>query len=122
MPKKLIEPQRETPIHSEFDVLVCGAGPAGIGAAVASARAGARTGLIEVHGCLGGVWTAGLLSSVVSFKGRTGIIGEIMAALETRDGRGRALATGEVISTYDPEIMKGVLEDSCAEAGVRIRL
>ena len=55
----LSEPSRLTPVVEEADVLVCGAGPAGVSAALASARAGARTRLIELHGCLGGTWTAG---------------------------------------------------------------
>ena len=38
-----------------------GAGPAGVAAAIAAARTGAKTRLLEVNGCLGGVWTAGLL-------------------------------------------------------------
>ncbi|MBO7361287.1 MAG: FAD-dependent oxidoreductase [Clostridia bacterium] len=41
------------------DVAVCGGGPAGIGAAVAAARAGLKTLLIEANGCLGGTSTSG---------------------------------------------------------------
>ena len=43
------------------DVVVAGGGPAGIGAAVAAARQGMRTLLIEVNGCVGGTSTAGAL-------------------------------------------------------------
>lgn len=39
----------------EYDVVVCGGGPAGVGAAVAAGRAGARTLLVEATGCLGGL-------------------------------------------------------------------
>ena len=46
------ESARSIPIIGELDVLVCGGGPAGIAAALASARSGAKTGLVEVHGCL----------------------------------------------------------------------
>lgn len=42
-----------------FDVLVAGGGPAGIGAAVAAARGGAKTLLIEGLGCVGGTGTSG---------------------------------------------------------------
>jgi len=49
------------PLLGEYDVVVCGGGPAGIGAAVAAGRAGARTLLIEATSCLGGlIGNAGL--------------------------------------------------------------
>ena len=44
-----------------FDTVVAGGGPAGIGAAIASARAGLKTLLVEDNCCLGGVSTAGAL-------------------------------------------------------------
>ena len=49
------ESARTIPITDNYDVLVCGAGPAGIAAALSAARTGARTGLVELHGCLGGI-------------------------------------------------------------------
>lgn len=44
-----------------FDVVVAGGGPAGIAAAISSARRGKKTMLIEVNGCVGGTCTAGAL-------------------------------------------------------------
>ena len=58
------EPARRLPILDEADVLVVGGGPGGIGAAVAAARNGARTILVERFGSFGGTWTAGLLSAI----------------------------------------------------------
>ena len=46
------------------DVLILGGGGAGLAAAVAAARAGARTVLVERHGALGGMATAALVHSV----------------------------------------------------------
>ena len=46
----------------EADVLVIGGGPAGLCAAIASARAGAKTTLIEKNGFCGGMATAGLVA------------------------------------------------------------
>ena len=46
----------------EYDVIVTGGGPAGTGAAVAAARDGARTLLVESTGCLGGMGTAGMVA------------------------------------------------------------
>jgi ribulose 1,5-bisphosphate synthetase/thiazole synthase len=57
----LREPSRTLPVAADADVVVCGAGPAGVAAAITAARAGARVRLFETHGALGGVWTSSLL-------------------------------------------------------------
>ncbi len=100
------------------DVLVCGAGPAGVTAAIQAAREGARTRLIELHGCLGGVWTAGLLSYVLDAEKPTGLLPEIVARLRGRDAY-RPRVKDDF--TFDPEQMKLVLEEMCREAGVAIQ-
>ena len=70
-----------TPVAADVDVLV-GAGPAGVGAALAAARGGARTLLVERHGMLGGVWTAGLLNPFYDFKSKGWLVAEIIQRLE----------------------------------------
>src|ERR1700687_296684 len=57
-PKTVEEPARQVPLYGEYEVAVLGGGPAGIAAAVAAARAGRRTLLIERYGFLGGMGTA----------------------------------------------------------------
>lgn len=49
------------PPGEPFDVAIIGGGSAGLAAAVTAAREGARTVLIERHGCLGGMGTASLV-------------------------------------------------------------
>jgi hypothetical protein len=115
------EAARNIPVSGEFDVVVCGAGPAGVAAALAAAREGARTLLIEVHGCLGGIWTAGALSWILDHDNKTGLMREILRGLDERGGRTKT-AAGRATNAYDVEIMKVLLEDLCTAAGVEIVL
>ncbi len=66
MPAHITEPARQTPVFGEYDVVVLGGGPAGIAAAVAAARAGRTTLLVERYGFLGGMGTA---AGVTNFCG-----------------------------------------------------
>jgi ribulose 1,5-bisphosphate synthetase/thiazole synthase len=50
----IVEPARSIDVVLETDVLVVGSGPGGLAAAIAAARAGARTALIDRNGCFGG--------------------------------------------------------------------
>lgn len=113
------EDSRLIPVARRSQVLVCGGGPAGIAAALASARAGADTQLIELAGCLGGVWTAGMLTKILDASGKSGIMEEL---LETLANRGSEVARDSGGTVYDPELAKVVLEEMCVDAGVKIRL
>ncbi len=108
-----IEPSRPVPIMDEADVVVCGGGPAGVAAALAAARAGARTRLFEAHGCLGGIWTSGLLTYILDSGNKPGIMREILTTLQAREKDARRAP-----SMYDPEAVKLLLEQMCEEAGV----
>ena len=44
---EIVEPARKIPVLAETEVLVIGGGPAGVAAAVAAARGGAETWLVE---------------------------------------------------------------------------
>lgn len=101
----------------DADVIVAGGGPAGIAAACAAARAGARVLMFEMQGSLGGVWTSGLLGFVLDF-GRSDTAREIISRLERIDAR-HGKRDGDF--PYEPEYMKHVLESMCMEAGVRFQ-
>ena len=72
--------------------------------ALASARSGARTALIEQHGCLGGIWTAGALSWILDHENKTGIMQEILAKMTALAGR--AVRDGKPTNGCDVEKMK----------------
>lgn len=115
----LHEAARDVPVAGRSDVLVCGGGPAGIGAALAAARAGAKVQLIDVAGCLGGVWTAGLLTKILDTTNKSGVMEELLREFAAR---GSAVARKSKGTVYDPEIAKLVLEEFCVAAGVQIQL
>ena len=115
---KFPEPSRKLSVVDDVDVIVCGGGPAGIAAAISAARTGAKVRLFEVHGCLGGVWTAGLLTWIFDFD-KPGLTAEIRTKL---DERGARRGTNPWNFVYEPDEMKLLLEDLCTEAGVQIRL
>lgn len=58
MMKTFLRPERNIPARS-YDVVVCGGGTAGVFAAIAAARNGAKTALVEYKGYVGGIATEG---------------------------------------------------------------
>jgi len=63
-PAFIHEPARKTPVLTETDVVVVGAGPSGLAAAVAAARQGVDTLLLERYGCFGGNITQAMVESI----------------------------------------------------------
>lgn len=117
-PGEFVEPRRSIRLAGVSDVIVAGGGPAGVAAAVSAARSGARVRLLETHGCLGGIWTSGLVGCCLDFD-KTGFCSEIIGRLDARKARHFHNNWG---FCYEPEQMKFICEELCLEAGVEIRL
>lgn len=116
------------PAVQSYDVVVCGAGPAGVAAAIAAARAGASTLLLERYGFVGGMATAGLVNPIAGHEyhapGSTrtdslilGIFGEAFTTLHHEGGYGSALTR----PAFDEERLKYVYDRMLAGAGVTVR-
>ena len=113
------------------DVLVVGAGSAGATAAIAAARTGAETLLVDRLGFLGGTSTSVLdtfyafyTPGAVAHKVISGIPDDVVAGLRAEDAcfeRPNTYGAGTGV-TYDPETLKRVWESLATEAGVRLLL
>jgi hypothetical protein len=66
--KTVKEASREIPVVGSYDVIVCGGGPAGLVAAVAAARNGAKTLLVERYGFVGGMAASALVTPISEFR------------------------------------------------------
>ena len=132
---------KQIPVTATPDVLVCGAGLAGIGAAVAATRAGARTMVVERNGFAGGFFSAVMGSAFDGFVDeRTGtpvVGGLVFEMLERmgviRPGQGPHLrynVNGDltfvemhperVIPRCDPERFKRAADEILLAAGVQV--
>ncbi|ASV75800.1 putative membrane protein [Thermogutta terrifontis] len=124
---RVIQPQRELPLLSQCEVLVVGGGPAGVSAAIAARRAGARVTLVERYGHFGGLWTGGLVLLVLGHivKGGKqvcmGIGEEMMQRLEKLPGGIINRGPGKN-PTVDAEALKYVMVEMIEEAGVEVFL
>ncbi len=120
--KTISEPARDIPLYGEYEVAVLGGGPAGITAAVAAARAGRRTLLIERYGFLGGMGTAagvtnfcGLHANVHGEMHRVvqGIASDLLARIDRLDGLNKPhLILGKIFAqAYDTAAYKIAADD-----------
>lgn len=129
--KKITEPVREIPTIFEKDVVVVGGGPAGILAAIAAARCGAETLLVERYGFLGGTATAGLMTCINGFRNQSppnqlqavkGIPQEMMDEMIRHGGATGKIGESPYCVPIDPEVFKYVALKMTKEAGVSLLL
>lgn len=116
----------------ETDIVVVGGGPAGICAAIAAARSGARTLLIERYGFLGGMSTAALVYPWMTYHTKSGVqvikgiaqeIVDRLMKLNASPGHLRdTVGFTHTITPYNGEVFKVLVMDMLREAGAEILL
>jgi hypothetical protein len=135
--------QLDTPIVARYDVVVAGGGPSGVIAALAAARTGANTLLIERYGFLGGNGTAGLMTCYNGFRNQRppealqavkGIPAQYIAEIVRLGGVADAVSypmpvkhditKGDIpyCVGFDPEAAKVAALNMLKKEGVRLRL
>lgn len=131
---------KQIEIYGEYDVAVIGGGPAGVSAAISSAREGAKTILIEGSGMLGGMATSGLVGPFMTNYDRdckektvAGIYEEIVkrlvkesAAVCPEEVSAPSLYTSFIeryhsrLTPFDTFALQKVLDQMVREAGAEV--
>lgn len=131
MTRSLTEPARQTPVRGEYDVVVLGGGPAGIAAAVAAARAGRKTLLVERYGFLGGMGTAAGVTNFCGLHANVhgeirpvvhGVADDLLQRIAALGGLNtpHALFGKTVAQAYDTAAYKIAADDLMLSAGVEV--
>ncbi len=113
--------KRNIPVVGEYDVVICGGGPAGLVAAISAARCGQKTALIERYGFLGGTATGGLVVPISGFYFRGervvgGIAWELIQRLEQLGAAQIELPKGHI--SVNIECYKLIAQQMVLESGV----
>jgi ribulose 1,5-bisphosphate synthetase/thiazole synthase len=121
----ITEPERQTPVVEEVDLLVCGGGFAGVAAAVCAAQNDLKILLLEKYGFLGGLVTSALVITTPPLD--NGINLEIAKRLTEKAVYAPCRSSGEEVKgldlhAIDPEIVKYELVRMLRERGVDILL
>ncbi len=110
-------------MNSNYNVVVVGGGPAGIGAAFSAAKLGLSTAIIERHNMLGGNWTAGYVLSILgiyTYSGKTKIVGGIADDVieQLKKNKGTNGRVGNFIP-FRPDEMKLTLNEITEKLNIK---
>ena len=117
--------QKQIPVTADFDVAVIGGGPAGLLAATAAAKNGARVALVERYGFLGGAATAALVNPISTFKKNAeqvigGLAWQFVKRLAAAGGADDTYPNGNV--PVDAELFKLMAQRTALESGATLYL
>lgn len=115
------EIRKVAPLAGEYDVVIAGGGPAGFIAAIAAARQGAKTAVIERYGFFGGMATIGYVAPISVFARNNelvigGIPWEFVKRLESMGGAFIEWPKANI--DFDIELYKLCCQRMICEAGV----
>lgn len=107
----------QTPVAGEYDIIIAGSGPAGVGAAITAGRLGAKVLLVEQTNAVGGISTVGLMSHWTG-NARGPLYEEILKR-ESQPGPEENCESRQLIN---PERLKLIYLEMLADAHVDVRL
>jgi hypothetical protein len=129
--KTITEPSRATEVYGEYEVVVLGGGPAGMAAAVAAARNGRSTLLVERYGFLGGMGTAAGVTNFCGLHANVhgeirqvvhGVADDLLSRIDRLGGLNAPhnLFGKTVAQAYDTAAYKIAADDLMLAAGVHV--